>query len=181
MHVHVPNSNATFVLRSCSGLFCVDVEPGEDVVQAGHQVDDDDDDEFEDAVSPTMAKAKAAAPSSKSCSADDGTAEVDLSALKSAPGVNCSGKAMPADKITYNDDGFLGKKLPDLDSLEWFQGADEAKAALCSPKNKVVIFWAKFAKGDWKATIHHFNELSKKHPNVEFLGISCDPKKEEAL
>ena len=45
---------------------------------------------------------------------------------------------------------------------------------------KVVVFWAKFAKGDWKATIHHFEQLSKQFPQVDFLGISCDPKKEEA-
>ena len=39
-------------------------------------------------------------------------AEVDLASLKSSPGIDCSGKSIPADKITYDDDGFLGKKLP---------------------------------------------------------------------
>ena len=47
--------------------------------------------------------------------------------------------------------------------------------------SKTILQMAKFAKGDWKATIHHFEELTKKFPKVEFLGISCDPKKDEAL
>ena len=72
---------------------------------------------------------------------------------------------------------YAGKKLPDLDSLEWFQGEEEAKAALCSPNNKVVIFWAKFAKGDWKATIHHFEELrcdsAQNQANLPFLILCC--------
>jgi hypothetical protein len=97
---------------------------------------------------------------------------------KSAPLTGASGKPIPEKYITYDDDNFLGKKLPDLESLEWIQGGETAKASLSSPDVKVVLFWAKFAKGDW-LTIQQFENLQQKYPSVNFLGISCDPKIEE--
>jgi hypothetical protein len=98
---------------------------------------------------------------------------------KSAPGLDASGNVIPEKKLTYSDDPILGTKLPDLGSLQWFQGEKEALDALSSPKVKVVLFWAKFAKGDWHA-IQQFEIMSKKYPGVDFLGISCDPSLDTA-
>ena len=100
--------------------------------------------------------------------------------MKSGPGLDASGNKINETRLTYSDDNFLGKKLPDLSSLQWFQGEDEAQAALSSPKVKVVLFWATYAKGDW-LSIQQFQLLSQKYPDdVEFLGISCDPSYDKA-
>jgi hypothetical protein len=102
----------------------------------------------------------------------------DATPVLSAPGIGANGKEIPEKCITYDDDRFLGKKLPNMDELDWFQGNDVAQAALASPEVKVILFWAKFAKGDWY-TIQQFENLQKKYPNVNFLGISLDPKESE--
>jgi hypothetical protein len=96
----------------------------------------------------------------------------------SAPGIGANGKEIPEKYICYDDDRFIGKKLPNLDDLDWFQGEEAAIAALSSPDVKVILFWAKFAKGDW-LTIQQFENLQAKYPTVNFLGISCDPKESE--
>jgi hypothetical protein len=63
--------------------------------------------------------------------------------------------------------------MPHLDDLVWLQGEDEARAALVTPTIKVILFWAKFPKGDWHA-IQQCENLAKKYPSVQFIGISCD-------
>jgi len=94
-------------------------------------------------------------------------------AVKSAAGINSTGNKIPEGKLTYSDDRFLGKPMPHLDDLVWLQGEEMARAALASPTIKVVLFWAKFPKGDWHA-IQQCEKLAKKHPSVQFIGISCD-------
>ena len=64
-------------------------------------------------------------------------------------------KAPPlADKMTYSDDKALGVSMPGLTSLKWLQ--DEAPV---SGKPLVVLFWAKFAKGDYKH-LAQFSQLA---------------------
>ncbi len=46
-------------------------------------------------------------------------------------------------------------------------------------KELVVLFWAKFAKGDYKH-VAHFNELTKIHEGIQLIGISCDSEEEDA-
>jgi len=82
--------------------------------------------------------------------------------------------APPADKMTYSDDKALGKSMPDLSSLKWLQGG-----ASESGKPLVVLFWAKYAKGDYKH-LPHFSELAQKTTGAQFVGISCDAEEEDA-
>jgi hypothetical protein len=46
-------------------------------------------------------------------------------------------------------------------------------------KELVILFWAKFAKGDYKH-VAHFNELTKIHEGLQLIGISCDSEEEDA-
>jgi hypothetical protein len=50
-------------------------------------------------------------------------------------------------------------------------------------KVTVVLFWAKFAKGDY-TTIAGVSELAKRWAgvdSVQFVGVSVDPDKEDAV
>lgn len=58
-------------------------------------------------------------------------------------------KAVPVPKdeyTTYADDAALGKPAPSLDTLEYVQGEP---VKLGDGKITVLLFWAKFAKGDY--------------------------------
>jgi len=93
------------------------------------------------------------------------TASSEVAATKEAP---------PADKMTYSDDKALGEPMPDLSSLKWLQG--EAPE---SGKPLVVLFWAKYAKGDYKH-LPHFSHLADEATGAQFIGISCDAEEEDA-
>lgn len=72
---------------------------------------------------------------------------------------------------TYSDDASLGKPAPSLDTLEYFQGEP---VKLGDGKITVILFWAKFAKGDY-TTYAGVSDLAKKFAgveNVQFLGVS---------
>jgi hypothetical protein len=130
---------------------------------------------IDDAPEPQQAAAPPAAPAREQ---DAVSLTPPANTGKAAPGIGCNGAALPEKSICYDDDLMLGKKLPRLEELDWFQGNDVAQAALSSPQVKVILFWAKFAKSEW-LTIQQFQNLSVKYPSVNFLGISCDPKEEE--
>jgi len=75
---------------------------------------------------------------------------------------------------TYNDDAALGKPMPDMSTLTWIKGE-----APKGGETTVVLFWAKYAKGDYKH-VAHFNELTKTHPKLQVVGISCDAEQADA-
>lgn len=83
-------------------------------------------------------------------------------------------KEIPAEKLTYCDHPGFNKLLPDLSGLEMIQGE-----ALEAGKGCVIFFWGKYAKGDYR-TICDFSALALKYPEVQMLGISCDPGKDAA-
>ena len=74
------------------------------------------------------------------------------------------------DKTTYGDaKGLDGSfKLPDLASLKFVKGAlpDATKPV-------AVLFWGKYAKGDYR-TMVHFSYLMRALPALQVLGVSCD-------
>ena len=81
--------------------------------------------------------------------------------------------------VVYADDGCIGKPAAGLlDGLDYFHQADKA-AVVGNGKPTVVFFWAKFAKGDF-ATVNVFSYIARQHPDVQVVGISCDPHKADA-
>mmetsp|Transcript_9856 Transcript_9856/g.34659 ORF Transcript_9856/g.34659 Transcript_9856/m.34659 type:complete len:234 (+) Transcript_9856:59-760(+) len=77
-------------------------------------------------------------------------------------------KALPADRITHSDSKVIGAKLPDLSSLQFVSGAlPKADAPV------VVLFWAKYAKGDYR-TMVHFSYLMRALPGLQICGVSVD-------
>ena len=78
--------------------------------------------------------------------------------------------------LTYDNDKALGRPAPALDSVEYFKGEP---VALGGGKLTVVMFFGKFAKGDY-TTIDGCGKLSEVFPTVQFVGIALDPKKEDA-
>ena len=81
--------------------------------------------------------------------------------------------------VVYADDGCIGKSAAGLlDGLDYFHQADKA-AVVGNGKPTVVFFWAKFAKGDF-ATVNVFSYVARSHPDVQVVGVSCDPHKADA-
>jgi hypothetical protein len=78
---------------------------------------------------------------------------------------------MTEDKTTFSDarglDGSF--KLPDVSTLQFVKG--EAPAA---GKPVAVLFWGKYAKGDYR-TMVHVSYLMRALPELQVLGVSCDP------
>ena len=76
----------------------------------------------------------------------------------------------------YDDDACLGKPAPSLETLEFVHmdpaGYKEGGVT-------AVVFWGKFAKGDY-TTIITWSELAEKYPDVQFIGVSLDAKKADA-
>lgn len=89
------------------------------------------------------------------------------------------GNEIPDDKKTYSDEAIFGQKLPGFESVDWLQGKDEALASISKGKVTCVIFWGKYAKGDYKLCVHA-SDLNTRFPNVQFIGVSCDAEKEDA-
>lgn len=91
-------------------------------------------------------------------------------------------KSVPAPKeeyTTYADDAALGKPAPAVDTLEYVKGDP---VTLGGGKVTVVLFWAKFAKGDY-TTIAGVSKLASMYagvPDVQFVGLSVDPEKGDA-
>ena len=78
--------------------------------------------------------------------------------------------------LTYEDDVCLGKDCPALSTLVYVKGEP---VEVGGGKNTVIVFFAKFAKGDY-TTVQGITELSKQFPDVQFLAISVDPTKDDA-
>jgi len=89
------------------------------------------------------------------------------------------GKEIPADKLTYSDEVILGSKLPGFETVDWLQGEEEALAGVAAGKTQVIIFWGKYAKGDYKLLVHA-SDLNTRFPDVQFIGISCDAERADA-
>jgi len=89
------------------------------------------------------------------------------------------GNTIPEEKLTYDDETILGQKLPDLGTADWLQGADEANAAITAGKPIALIFWGKYAKGDYKL-LCHASDLNTRFPDVAFIGVSCDAERADA-
>ena len=73
---------------------------------------------------------------------------------------------------TYSDDGSFGKDAPALDTLEWIKGD---AVAYSSEKPTVVVFWAKFAKGDYTTIVGVSDIFDDFKEQAQFIGISLDP------
>jgi len=81
-----------------------------------------------------------------------------------------------ADKKTYDDDAIHGKKVPTLNSLKHIRGE---KVDFSEGKVKAIVFWAKFDKGVSPQTLEAFNKFHNSLKEVQFVGISIDPKEED--
>lgn len=83
--------------------------------------------------------------------------------------------------MTFSDEAVLGQKLPELNLLDWLQdGAkEEATSGVAKGKNIVVVFWGKYAKGDYKFCCHA-SDLNNRYPDVQFIGVSCDAERADA-
>ena len=81
-----------------------------------------------------------------------------------------------ANFMVYSDDACLGKLAPRMAPLEFIH----RDAVEVGKKITAVLFWAKFAKGDY-TTVNDFSRIADENPEVQFVGVSCDPKKEEAI
>tara|TARA_A100001015_G_scaffold201885_1_gene225421 strand:- start:814 stop:2253 length:1440 start_codon:yes stop_codon:yes gene_type:complete len=85
--------------------------------------------------------------------------------------------AMDISQFTvYDDDACLQKPAPSLASLEFvhMEPADYKQGGITA-----VVFWGKFAKGDY-TTVITWSELAEKYPDVQFIGVSLDAKKADA-
>jgi len=78
---------------------------------------------------------------------------------------------------TYSDDGALGKDAPALDTLEYIQGGP---VAYSSDKPTVIVFWAKFAKGDYTTVVGVSEICDDFKEQAQFLGVSVDPNVDDA-
>lgn len=78
---------------------------------------------------------------------------------------------------TYSDDGSFGKNAPALDSLEWIKGD---AVAYSSEKPTVIVFWAKFAKGDYTTITGVSDIFDDFKEQAQFMGISLDPVVDDA-
>ena len=94
---------------------------------------------------------------------------LDLASLNKA-------KVVPDDKKTHEGFKGFGSDLPDLASLKFLKGEAPADAA-SGPV--VILFWAKYAKGDYR-TMVHFSFLMRALPGLRVVGVSCDPAEEDA-
>lgn len=85
--------------------------------------------------------------------------------------------AMDISQFTvYDDDACFGKEAPSLDTLEFVH---KDKVGYKEGGVTAVVFWGKFAKGDY-TTIITWSELAEKYPDVQFIGVSLDAKKPDA-
>jgi len=135
------------------------------------------DSDFPDLGGGAAPKKAAAAPAAPAASAP---AAAPAAAAASSGGFKAyHGNEIPEDKMTFSDDGIIGTKLPDLEGLDWLQQGDEAKAAIKTGKPMVIVFWGKYAKGDYKL-LCHFSDLNDRSPDATFIGIACDAEKEDA-
>jgi len=82
-----------------------------------------------------------------------------------------------AGSTIYEDDKSFGKICPELDSLEYIRG--DKVVVGHEGKTTVLLFWAKFAKGDY-TTIVGLNRLVALFPDVQFVGVSVDAEKKDA-
>lgn len=83
-------------------------------------------------------------------------------------------KAEVNEFLVYDDDACLGKLAPGVDLLKFKHG--EA-VEIGKGKITAVIFWAKFAKGDF-TTVNEFSRIATANPDINVIGISCDPEEE---
>lgn len=75
----------------------------------------------------------------------------------------------------YADDSALGKSAPSLETLVYVKGEP---VQLGGGKNTLVLFWAKFAKGDY-GTVCSVSDLQAQFPELQVVGISADPEQEQ--
>eukprot|EP00614_Pseudopedinella_elastica_P031636 CAMPEP_0172615988 /NCGR_PEP_ID=MMETSP1068-20121228/62634_1 /TAXON_ID=35684 /ORGANISM="Pseudopedinella elastica, Strain CCMP716" /LENGTH=483 /DNA_ID=CAMNT_0013421291 /DNA_START=41 /DNA_END=1492 /DNA_ORIENTATION=+ len=85
-------------------------------------------------------------------------------------------KEMPDDKKTYQDFKSCGAALPDLTTLKFIKG----DLPVCRAEGPlVVLFWAKYAKGDYR-TMVHFSFLMRKLKGLRVVAVSIDPNEDDA-
>jgi hypothetical protein len=132
--------------------------------------------EEEAAAAPAAAEAEVEAEAeAEATTTTTTTPEEEAPAAAAVEATPAADKALPpADKLTYSDDKALGVSMPDLSTLKWLQG--EAPA---SGKPLVVLFWAKYAKGDYKH-LTNFSHLADKTSGAQFVGVSCDAEEADA-
>jgi len=86
-------------------------------------------------------------------------------------------KAKPqAMYTTYDNDVSIGKTCPEFDTLEFIK---DGPVAVGDGKTTVIVFFAKFAKGDY-TTVVGVNRLKELFPDIQFFGILYDPEKADA-
>jgi len=82
-----------------------------------------------------------------------------------------------SDRKTYDDDAIHGQKLPSMASLKHVRGDT---TDFKDGKVYALVFWAKFDKGVSPQTLEAYNKFMQTYKDVTFVGISTDPKIEDA-
>ena len=86
-------------------------------------------------------------------------------------------KDVPEAYRTYSDDGSFGKDAPSLDTLEYIK---DSAVTYSTEKPTVVVFFAKFAKGDYTTVVGVSDIADDFKEQAQFLGIAVDPVIEDA-
>jgi len=86
-------------------------------------------------------------------------------------------KTVPEAYCTYSDDSALGKDAPALDSLVYIK---DGPVAYSSEIPTVIVFWAKFAKGDYTSIVGVSEICDDFKEQAQFVGISVDPNVDDA-
>ena len=79
------------------------------------------------------------------------------------------------EKACFSNDKGLGSAFPDVSQAVLLKG--EAPDFDAGPV--VLLFWAKYAKGDYR-TMVHFSYLVRTIPGLQVYGISCDAEEADA-
>merc|ERR1712098_531146 len=74
----------------------------------------------------------------------------------------------------YADNTALGKEFPSCETLEYVK--DNAPEA---GKPTVYLFWAKFAKGQFK-TFMQFSDVNRIYEGINVVGVGIDAAKKDA-
>merc|ERR1712167_322309 len=99
--------------------------------------------------------------------------EMDIGASDPAtPVAHGTAESIPEGYLTFNNDRAIGVRGPEIRSLEYIH-MNGPTDLVVRGQATVVLFWAKYAKGDYR-TVQHFGEMAQRWPQLTVIGISCD-------